>query len=118
MIRPPLFSVTRDTNSCTKDNGMVAMIPTVISKDIPFPIPLSVIFSPSHIANMVPVTNMITEVIIKVGPFPRRNAESGTPRAPKPYKYAGACTTQMAMVNQRVIWLIVLRPLSPSFCNF
>ena len=45
---------------------------------------------------------------MKVGPFPRRNAESGTPRAPKPYKYAGACTTQMAMVNQRVIWLIVL----------
>ena len=69
MIRPPLFSVTRDTNSCTKDNGMVAMIPTVISKDIPFPIPLSVIFSPSHIKNMVPVTNMITEVIMKIGPF-------------------------------------------------
>ena len=84
MIKPPLFSVTLETNSCTKDNGIVAIIPTVISKEIPFPIPLSVIFSPSHIANMVPVTNMITEVIIKVGPLPSKKAESGTPSAPNP----------------------------------
>jgi hypothetical protein len=46
-IGPPLFSVTRETNSCAKDKGIVATIPTVINKDIPFPIPLSVIFSPT-----------------------------------------------------------------------
>ena len=79
------------------------MIPTVISKEIPLPIPRSVIFSPSHIANTQPVTKIITAGIIKDIPLPKTNAASGTPRAPKPYKYAGACTTQIAIVNQRVI---------------
>ena len=41
--------------------GNLAKIPTIINKDIPFPIPLSVIFSPSHIAKMVPVTRIITD---------------------------------------------------------
>ena len=30
-------------------------------KEIPLPIPLSVILSPSHITNIVPATRMITE---------------------------------------------------------
>ena len=30
---------------------------------------------------------------MKVGPFPRRNAESGTPRAPKPYRYSVSVRT-------------------------
>ena len=81
---PPLFSDTRETNSCAKDSGNEATIPTVINKDIPFPIPLSVIFSPNHIANMVPVTKMITEDIINKGPLPNTNAESGTPSALRP----------------------------------
>ena len=79
-----MFSDTRDTTSCTKDKGKVAMIPTIISKEIPLPIPLSVIFSPNHMAKMVPVTKMITDGAIKLNPFPKTKAESGTPKAPNP----------------------------------
>jgi hypothetical protein len=39
----------------------LASIPTMIKSEIPFPIPLSVIFSPNHMANIVPVTKIITE---------------------------------------------------------
>ena len=61
-----------------------AIIPTVINKEIPFPIPLSVIFSPNHIAKIQPVTRIITDGIIKNGPLPKTNAASGTPKAPSP----------------------------------
>ena len=43
------------------DAGIRAMIPTIINKEIPLPIPLSVIFSPNHIANTHPVTKIIIE---------------------------------------------------------
>ncbi|MCY1306911.1 hypothetical protein D9M70_567970 [compost metagenome] len=33
----------------------------MINNDIPFPIPLSVIFSPSHIAKIVPETSITTD---------------------------------------------------------
>ena len=62
------------------------MIPTIINNEIPLPIPLSVIFSPNHIAKMVPVTKMITEEIINKGPLPMTKALSGTPKAESPYK--------------------------------
>ena len=63
-ISPPLFSETRETTSCANDNGIVAMIPTIMRREIPLPIPLSVIFSPSHMAKMVPVTKIIITVQI------------------------------------------------------
>ena len=72
------------------ERGRDAIIPTVISKDIPLPIPLSVIFSPNHIAKIHPVTRIITAGTMKKTPLPSTNAESGTPSAPKPYRYAGA----------------------------
>ena len=34
--------------------------------DIPLPIPLSVIFSPSHITNIVPVTRTSTDIIVNM----------------------------------------------------
>ena len=69
-----------------RDSGRVATIPTVIRSDIPLPIPLSVIFSPSHIANIHPVTSIIIDVKINAGVLPNIKALSGTPRALKPYK--------------------------------
>ena len=39
--------------------GYLPAIPAVIIKEIPFPIPRSVICSPSHIKNIVPVTRQI-----------------------------------------------------------
>ena len=41
--------------------GNVAIIPTIINNEIPLPIPLSVIFSPNHIAKIQPVTNIVTD---------------------------------------------------------
>ena len=59
--------------------GSVAIIPTIIKSEIPLPIPLSVIFSPNHIANIVPVTRIITEEMMNKGPLPKIKALSGTP---------------------------------------
>jgi hypothetical protein len=85
-MRPPLFSETRETNSWVKERGRFAIIPTIINSEIPLPIPLSVIFSPSHMAKIVPVTSIITEENIKSGPRPRTKALSGTPSAESPYR--------------------------------
>ena len=41
----------------------------MISIEIPFPIPLSVIFSPNHIQKTVPAVSMIMEDIRKKNPF-------------------------------------------------
>ena len=46
---------------CKNALGKVAIIPTIINNDIPLPIPLSVIFSPNHIAKIVPVTKITIE---------------------------------------------------------
>ena len=46
-------------NSEIKAIGKEAIIPIIINKEIPFPIPLSVIFSPNHMAKTVPVDNII-----------------------------------------------------------
>ena len=72
--------------SAMKAWGIRAIIPTIIRREIPFPTPLSVIFSPSHIAKTVPVTKIITEGIMNPSPFPKRKASSGTPNAPIEYK--------------------------------
>ena len=73
-------------NSLTSDEGKPAIIPIIMINEIPLPKPLSVIFSPNHIANIVPVTKMITEDIINKGPRPRIKALSGTPNAESPYR--------------------------------
>ena len=48
IIRPPLLFATLDTTSCIKASGKRAIIPIKIINEIPLPIPLSVILSPSH----------------------------------------------------------------------
>ena len=73
-----------EANSCANDKGNVAIIPTIINIDIPLPIPLSVIFSPSHIANTQPVTRMIVEETKNIGVLPSIKAAEGTPKASKP----------------------------------
>ena len=90
IIKPPLLSETLETRFWVNESGKVATIPTVIRSDIPFPIPLSVIFSPSHIAKIQPVTRIIIDDKTNIGVLPKINALSGTPSALSPYKYAGA----------------------------
>jgi hypothetical protein len=63
ITKPPPDCSKREKNSATKENGRPAMIPTIIKREIPFPIPLSVIFSPNHITNIVPVIKIKTDDI-------------------------------------------------------
>jgi len=67
IIKPPLLSDILEIKFCVNERGKEATIPTVIRRDIPLPIPLSVIFSPSHIAKIHPVTRIIIEVKINIG---------------------------------------------------
>ena len=55
----------RDPASCKIEDGKRETIPIIINMDIPFPIPLSVIFSPNHIHNMVPPINIATPYNLK-----------------------------------------------------
>ena len=48
--------------------GSSAIIPTYIIKEIPFPIPLCVICSPSHINSIVPPTSVTTQDTRKKSP--------------------------------------------------
>ena len=52
----------RDANSSRNDAGSRAMMPIMMIREIPLPIPLSVIRSPSHITKMVPAVRMTMEV--------------------------------------------------------
>ncbi len=45
--------------------GISATIPAKIINDIPLPMPLAVICSPSHIKNIVPVSNVIVVTNLK-----------------------------------------------------
>ena len=57
---PPCpFSLSDSSLNSAK--GSLAMIPIMIISEIPLPIPLSVILSPSHITKMVPAVRIITE---------------------------------------------------------
>ena len=60
MAPPPVLEATLELNSASNANGKRAMIPMVMRIEIPFPMPLSVIFSPSHIQNIVPAVSTTT----------------------------------------------------------
>ena len=61
---PVLPSSNVDANA----RGISATIPEKIIKDIPFPIPLDVICSPSHIKKVVPATKEIIVINLKFSP--------------------------------------------------
>ena len=52
--------VLPNSNVVANALGISATIPEKMINDIPFPIPLNVICSPSHIKKIVPATNVIT----------------------------------------------------------
>ena len=64
--------------------GISATIPEKIIKEIPFPTPLKVICSPSHIKKVVPATKEIVVIILKDIPgsitkFPAFSRPTETP---------------------------------------
>ena len=77
-IGPPLSLVTTEENSWINACGILATIPTKINSEIPLPIPLSVIFSPNHIAKTVPVVSIITDENMNDGELnPNKKASAG-----------------------------------------
>ena len=61
--------IPREPASCKIDAGKRDTIPIMINIEIPLPIPLSVIFSPNHIHNIVPPIKIAT-------PYKRKNQGS------------------------------------------
>ena len=70
------------------------MIPTMMIMEIPFPIPLSVIFSPNHITNMVPAVNINIEEMVNIGSESKRASGLICERT-----YPIACKAVMIMVK-------------------
>ena len=91
--------------------GRPATMPAKMMIEMPLPRPRSVICSPSHIRNMVPVTSDTT--VMKRNPGPGSSTSPGCASSatamPTAWKVASAT------VNQRVYLVISRRPASPSF---
>ena len=65
IINVEIAPVLPNSKVVTSALGISATIPAKIIKDIPFPIPLWVICSPSHIKKIVPATIVVTVDILK-----------------------------------------------------
>ena len=65
---PESAPVFPSSNVETKDTGKLATIPAIIIIEIPLPIPLAVICSPSHIKKTVPPVKVTTVVNLKNNP--------------------------------------------------
>ncbi len=91
------------------------MMPAKMISEIPLPMPCSVICSPSHMTNMVPVVSVI--IVVSVN---RAGGKFGstTPMLRSATLMPKDWTMARPRVPKRVYWLIFLRPSSPSFASF
>jgi hypothetical protein len=78
------------STSCDSPDGMLTTIPEKMISEMPLPMPRSVICSPSHIRNMVPVTRVTTVVKRKASPGSITNprCDSSAIAIPRPWKVA------------------------------
>ena len=90
IIRADNAPVRPNSNVEANALGISATIPEKIINEIPFPTPLKVICSPSHIKNVVPATKEIVVVIRndKPGSITRFPAFSKPIATPYPCKHA------------------------------
>ncbi len=100
-------------------NGILAIIPANMINEIPFPIPLSVICSPSHIMKAVPAVSVKTVISRKDQPG------SITMRSPRgllicsrPKLIPNPCMALSKTVPYLVYCVIFFLPSSPSFLSF
>ena len=68
IIKVDIAPVLPSSKVVTNALGISATIPEKIIKEIPLPIPLWVICSPSHIKNIVPATIVVTVDTLKKTP--------------------------------------------------
>ena len=72
MVRREISPITIFSYKDRAPDGIAAMIPAVIIKDAPCPIPRSVICSPSHITKQEPEVIVITVMTVNHQPPPSR----------------------------------------------
>ena len=85
IINVDIAPVLPSSNVVTNALGISATMPENIINDIPFPMPLCVICSPSHIKKIVPATIVVTVDTLKKNPgFITKLAEDSSP-TDKPY---------------------------------
>ena len=114
---PPVIAWKREPTSCAKAWGRRAIIPIIMIIETPFPIPLSVILSPSHKINILPAARIIVAGIMKTSQeIPEANAWLAWYL--RLIRYDGAWNKRIPIVSKRVYQFIFLRPLSPSRCIF
>ena len=101
------------SNVCDTVVGRRPTIPAKMMKLIPFPMPRSLISSPSHMRMSVPEVSDARIASVrprlsgpKPGSTPERCMKTATPMP---------CSSASGTVSTRVYWLILLRPYSPSF---
>ena len=92
------------------------MMPAKMMSDIPLPMPRSVICSPSHMMNVVPVHSVSTVMNRKNQPgFMTRWKPLGDELRSRKIAMPSDWTRLSAIVPYRVYWVILRRPSSPSF---
>ena len=86
IITVEIAPVLPNSKVVTKALGISATIPENIINDIPLPIHLCVIFSPSHIKKIVPATMVVTvEILKKIPGLITKFEDDSNPTAnPKP----------------------------------
>ena len=94
------------------------MIPEKIRIDMPLPTPRSVMSSPSHISSAIPATRVkvIRMPLAQVMPG-RTGCELELVAWLKETMRLADSTIASTSVMYRVIWVIFLRPISPSSCH-
>ncbi len=102
----------------TMSAGKRATIPVKMISEIPFPIPRSVICSPSHMMRIVPAVWVIIVMSSNTGPGCGTTGTPCAPRDSRNLENAIDCTAARPTVPIRVYCVIFFRPSSPSFCSF
>ena len=98
ITKPPPASPRREANSLMIAPGKRDMIPTRMINEIPLPIPLSVMRSPSHITNILPPQRISVEVITKMVPL--GIAEPACANCTLKFiRYEGPCINRIATVR-------------------
>ena len=90
-------------------------MPAKMISDMPLPTPRSVICSPSHMINAVPVVSEM--MVIKTNPKPGLITIFPC-MACRPVAMPKDCISARITVKYRVHCVILRRPSSPSFCSF
>ena len=85
IITVEIAPVLPNSNVVTKALGISATIPEKIINDIPFPTPLSVICSPSHIKKTVPATIVVTVETLKKTPGLITKPDDASKPTERPY---------------------------------